>query len=57
MKDKIIKCERCDQDFAWTVGEQKFFQEKGLSTPKYCRICRAINKKAAKDDFRGKVKP
>jgi len=56
MKDKIIECEACGQEFAWTKDEQQFYQEKGLKAPKRCLICRAINKTAAQDNFRGKVR-
>jgi endogenous inhibitor of DNA gyrase (YacG/DUF329 family) len=56
MKDKIIKCIECAQDFAWTVGEQEFYQQKGLKPPVRCPICRAAFKEAKKDKFRGRIK-
>lgn len=40
MGDKIIVCEDCGQEFAFTVGEQEFYKSKGLAEPKYCMICR-----------------
>ena len=54
-KDRIIKCQHCGQDFVWTAGEKEFYQEKGLSAPTKCPICRAIFKEAEKDKFRGKL--
>ncbi len=39
-QDKIIQCQDCHQEFVWTVGEQEFYEEKGLPEPKYCLICR-----------------
>lgn len=39
-QDKIIKCEDCGQEFAFTIGEQEFFAQKSLPEPKYCMICR-----------------
>jgi len=54
-KDKVIKCRQCGQSFAWTAGEQEFYAQKRLQTPKYCPICRAALKRAEKDDFRGKI--
>lgn len=55
MKDKIIKCVDCSQEFAWTAGEQDFYQEKELKPPQRCPICRSIHKQAAKDKFRGQA--
>ncbi|MBU0619116.1 zinc-ribbon domain-containing protein [Patescibacteria group bacterium] len=55
MKDKIIKCQDCAQEFAWTIGEQEFYQQKDLKPPVRCPICRATHKAAADDNFRGKV--
>jgi len=43
--DKTIKCSRCHQEFTFTVGEQKFFDEKDLKFPPgKCKNCRAIAK-------------
>lgn len=55
-QDSIIKCIDCGQDFVWTLGEQEFYQSKGLQAPTRCPICRAIFKAAQQDQFRGKVK-
>jgi len=52
-QDKVIKCERCGQNFAWTAGEQRFYDQKNLQPPKHCRICRSALKEAEKDKFRG----
>jgi len=56
MKDKIIKCQDCKQDFPWTIGEQGFYKEKGLKKPVRCPMCRAAFKAAQKDGFRGKFR-
>jgi len=56
MKDRIIKCQDCEQEFPWTVGEQEFFKEKGLEEPTRCMICRATKKAAKEDGYRGAVK-
>jgi hypothetical protein len=55
MKDKIIICQDCQQEFVWTGGEQEFYKEKNLSQPLRCLVCRAIYKKAQQDQFRGKI--
>ena len=52
-QDKVIKCEHCGQNFAWTVDEQKFFASKSLDEPKRCMICRTLVKSASDDDFMG----
>ncbi len=45
-EDKNISCIDCDKDFIWTVGEQKFYSDKGLQNPpKRCKDC-----KKAKND-------
>lgn len=30
MENKIIVCKECGKEFEYTVGEQKFFEEKGF---------------------------
>ena len=55
MKDKIIVCQECKQEFVWTAGEQGFYAEKKLSQPVRCPICRAMQQKASQDKFRGQV--
>lgn len=56
MKDKVITCESCHQEFAWTADEQEFYNQKGLKPPTHCPICRAALKQAKKDKFRGKLR-
>ena len=56
MKDKVIKCQDCGQEFAWTTGEQEFYGQKGLQEPVRCPMCRAMHKAASQDKFRGKKK-
>ncbi len=55
MKDIIIKCKNCDQDFVWTVDEQIFSGKNRIDKPDYCMICRGMMEKASEDDFRGKM--
>ena len=45
MEDKIIICQDCGQEFIFTEGEQKFYAEKNLITPKRCKACRDARKK------------
>ena len=39
-KDKIIICRNCGNEFTFTVGEQKFYEEKGFTAPVRCKECR-----------------
>lgn len=39
-----LQCADCNQEFAFSVEEQEFYQQKGYSTPKRCASCRAQNR-------------
>lgn len=47
-KDEIIVCRNCGNEFTFTVGEQKFFEEKGFTKPVRCKECR--NKRKAEKE-------
>jgi CxxC-x17-CxxC domain-containing protein len=39
--DRQLTCKDCGSEFLFTVGEQRFFQERGLTNePKRCKACR-----------------
>lgn len=40
-QDKYIKCFGCGEEFLFESGEQRFFAEKLLKTPKHCKKCLA----------------
>jgi hypothetical protein len=45
-QDKVLTCADCRDEFTWSVGEQAFFKEKGLTNePKHCKDCRRANKR------------
>ena len=45
IEDKTIKCVDCGEDFLFTVGEQEFYREHGLThAPTRCRSCRENRK-------------
>lgn len=48
MPDKNVTCKDCGQEFVFTEGEQKFFQQKGYTEPKRCKPCRDAKKQANK---------
>lgn len=44
LKDEILVCQDCGQEFLFVVGEQKFYKSKNLLPPKRCRACRELRK-------------
>lgn len=50
--EKTLKCKDCGEEFIWTVGEQKFFKDKGFKNkPARCKNCRQINRKKVDAEF------
>ena len=44
-QDETLICEDCGCEFTFTVGEQEFYAEKGLTNkPKRCQTCRKNRK-------------
>ena len=40
-EDVRIRCIDCSSDFVWSIGEQTFFRDKGLTNPpKRCKKCK-----------------
>lgn len=40
-EDINISCIDCEKNFIWTIGEQKFYYDKGLQNPpKRCKECK-----------------
>jgi CxxC-x17-CxxC domain-containing protein len=46
MADKMLTCRDCGTTFAFTMGEQDFYAQKGYSDPMRCPNCRAAKKAA-----------
>ena len=44
--DKVLTCLDCGREFAFTIGEQRYFWAKGLSEPKRCKPCRMLRKRS-----------
>jgi len=41
LEDTSISCIDCQKDFIWSIGEQRFFRDKGLQNPpKRCKDCK-----------------
>ncbi len=52
-QEKTLQCRDCGVDFAFTVGEQEFYAEKGFENlPARCPECRAA-KRANRREFGG----
>lgn len=46
-KDEIIVCKNCQKEFAFTVRDQEFYEEKGFTNkPVRCKDCRIERQKA-----------
>jgi len=43
-RDKKLVCVDCGAEFTFNVGEQRYFESKGLSVPKRCPKCRQKRK-------------
>lgn len=39
-QDKVIICKDCGREFTFSVGEQRFYAEKGLKAPVRCKECK-----------------
>lgn len=41
LQDRVIKCVDCGEEFTFTVGEQEFYRDRGLTNaPTRCKACR-----------------
>jgi CxxC-x17-CxxC domain-containing protein len=44
-EDETLVCKDCGNEFVFTAGEKKFYQEKGfMNKPKSCKACRDAKK-------------
>ena len=41
MSDEVIECVECGRTFIWSYGEQRYYKERRLSSPKRCKVCRS----------------
>ncbi len=44
--DKVLRCEDCSQEFAFSASEQEFYASRDFSEPRRCPSCRAARKAA-----------
>jgi hypothetical protein len=52
-EDKEIECSDCHQEFTFTGGEQRFYEEREYTPPKRCKPCREQRKaqREARDNY------
>jgi len=53
VRDETIRCIDCGRTFVWSFGEQRYFKEHGLATPRRCPNCRAHKRYARESGMRG----
>ena len=46
MGDEVFACVECGRTFVWSYGEQRYYSEHGLATPKRCPDCRSRRRAA-----------
>lgn len=44
MENIKLVCKDCKKEFDFTVGEQRFYEEKGFAAPIRCKECRDAKK-------------
>ena len=54
-ENQKLKCQNCGQEFVFTAGEQKFYQDKGFEPPKRCPECR--KKRKSPGSYKDEKKP
>ena len=42
--DETLTCKQCGKEFVWTVGEKRFYKERGFFRPSLCKECKANQK-------------
>lgn len=55
-EEKVLTCveEGCGNEYTLSVGEQRFFIDKGFYLPKRCEDCRARRRKEKQERLRQK---
>jgi len=58
LEDKTLVCNDCGREFAFTTGEQEFFQSHGLmNDPKRCPECRSNRRRERGGRAQGSPRP
>lgn len=51
---RTIKCEKCGNQFVFSLEEQELFRQRSLPDPRFCAICRGIIEAESRDKNRSK---
>ena len=51
-KDIQIKCADCPNTFIFTAGEQKYYKDRNLASPKRCHKCRVVRRQRTTGEVR-----
>jgi len=49
-ESKYLTCKICGNDFAFTIGEQAFYQDRGLAEPRRCPACRRAKREEMRNE-------
>ena len=49
MRDKIIECAQCENEFVFTKSEQEYYHKMGFDEPRRCTDCRRHKIKSESD--------
>ena len=56
LADKTLTCRECGRSFVFTVGEQEFYQSRGLQhEPTRCPDCRASRRRYGSNSGRSRI--
>jgi hypothetical protein len=50
-----LVCVDCGEDFIFTGGERRFYDERGLTTPRRCPACRAQRRQEREREDAGRT--
>lgn len=48
---RLLVCADCNLEFTFTVRDEKFFHERGMSQPRRCRVCAKARRQSIRRDF------
>jgi hypothetical protein len=50
LKDKQLRCKICGHRFTFTIGEQRFYRDRGLAEPRRCPTCRRVKREELRNE-------
>lgn len=55
MKDLVIVCCDCGEEFTFDIGEQEYYKKNNLYFPKRCKDCRKNKRRDQVEEFDGET--